>query len=93
MIKLGFELYLDAKDQGPIISSFKYPPSPNWDFETFYKKLADNDFLIYPGKVTNAECFRIGHIGHLYPKDMKRFVVVAEKIRNEMKLFDKKKLA
>eukprot|EP00486_Rosalina_sp_Unknown_P001007 CAMPEP_0201572484 /NCGR_PEP_ID=MMETSP0190_2-20130828/15775_1 /ASSEMBLY_ACC=CAM_ASM_000263 /TAXON_ID=37353 /ORGANISM="Rosalina sp." /LENGTH=92 /DNA_ID=CAMNT_0047998279 /DNA_START=56 /DNA_END=334 /DNA_ORIENTATION=- len=92
MIKLGFELYLDAKDQGPIISSFKYPSSPNWDFETFYKKLADHDFLIYPGKVTNADCFRIGHIGHLYPDDMQKFAKVVGTICDEMKLFDKKSI-
>lgn len=90
MIKFGFELYLNEKDQGPIISSFKYPNSPNWNFETFYKHLADNQFLIYPGKVTNADCFRIGHIGHIYPQDMEKFIKVVENVCNEMKLFDKK---
>ena len=90
MTKLGFELYLNQNDQGPIISSFKYPNSPNWDFEVFYNKLAENDFLIYPGKVTNADCFRIGHIGHVYPKNMERFGEVIKTVCNEMKLFDTK---
>lgn len=90
MIKLGFELYLDENDQGPIISSFKYPSSPNWNFETFYNKLAENDFLIYPGKVTNADCFRIGHIGHIFPKDMHKFVKIVASICDEMKLFEVK---
>eukprot|EP01084_Bolivina_argentea_P061036 111548_1 len=87
MLELGFELYLPVEDQGPIISSFKYPNSVNWDFEMFYNKLAEHDFLIYPGKVTNADCFRIGHIGNLYPDDMKKFGKVVEKACNEMQLF------
>ena len=91
MKSLGFELYLSEEDQGPIISSFKYPASPNWDFEVFYNKLAENDFLIYPGKVTNADCFRIGHIGHIYEKDMEKLCQVIEKVADEMNLFDTKR--
>eukprot|EP01084_Bolivina_argentea_P220607 373854_1 len=90
MMKLGFELYLAPKDQGPIISSFKYPDSPNWDFETFYSKLAEKNFLIYPGKVTNADCFRIGHIGYLYPSDMNKFVKLVGVVCDEMNLFGQK---
>lgn len=84
MEELGFELYLSAKDQGPIISSFKYPDSPHWNFEAFYQRLAENDYLIYPGKVTNADCFRIGHIGHVYPEEMHRFADVVKSVCGEM---------
>ena len=87
MKELGFKLYLPEQDQGPIISSFKYPESPQWDFETFYQRLAAHDMLIYPGKVTNADCFRIGHIGHVYPKDMERFANVMRTVCKEMGLF------
>merc|ERR1712228_725798 len=91
MKDLGFELYLSEENQGPIISSFKYPSSTNWDFDLFYNKLAENDILLYPGKVTNANCFRIGHIGHVYPKDMERFCQVVRKVCEEMNLlFDNK---
>lgn len=65
MRALGFETYLAEEMAGPIITSFRFPESKNWDFKTFYDKLSVRNCLIYPGKVTNADCFRIGHIGAL----------------------------
>ena len=59
----------DREDlQGHIITSFLYP-TDDFDFDDFYNRLNDKGFVIYPGKVTQANCFRIGHIGHLFPKD------------------------
>ncbi|ETO21783.1 hypothetical protein RFI_15421 [Reticulomyxa filosa] len=121
ILKLGFELYLDPKDCGHIITSIRYPKSKNWDFNKFYNKLAEqklrwllairfffciarahinikfflggdlNSFLIYPGKVTNADCFRIGHIGHIYPQDCERLVKILRQVCSEMNLFEIKK--
>src|SRR5690606_21551672 len=62
MRKLGFEEYLTPAVLGPIITSFRYPDG-DFDFETFYNALNDHGFVIYPGKVSNADCFRVGHIG------------------------------
>ena len=45
MIKLGFKPYLTPEYAGPIITSFHYPNSKNWNFETFYQKLADKKFV------------------------------------------------
>ena len=36
-----------------------------FDFERFYTALATRGFVIYPGKLTRAESFRIGCIGAL----------------------------
>ncbi|OXA42808.1 2-aminoethylphosphonate--pyruvate transaminase [Folsomia candida] len=68
---LGFERFVpEDSDDGHIITSFKYPAHPAFSFDRFYQELSNKGQLIYPGKVTNADCFRIGNIGHLFPTDM-----------------------
>jgi 2-aminoethylphosphonate-pyruvate transaminase len=67
---LGFQEYVPAELQGWIITAFLYPDDPKFSFEDFYMRLSQRDYLIYPGKVTQADCFRIGHIGRLFPADM-----------------------
>jgi 2-aminoethylphosphonate-pyruvate transaminase len=70
MRALGFTEYLRPENQGYLITSFRYPAHPNFKFEQFYHLLSDKGFVIYPGKVTSADCFRIGHIGQIYPDDI-----------------------
>ena len=65
MRALGFETYLPDALQAPIIVTFHSPADPNFDFEAFYDAIARRGFLIYPGKLTRAETFRIGCIGHI----------------------------
>lgn len=57
--------------QGNIITSFLYPTS-GFNFDEFYDRLNGKAFVIYPGKVTKADCFLISHIGHLFPRGGKR---------------------
>ncbi len=71
MRELGFEGYLRPEDRGYIISSFRYPRHPKFDFGVFYARLSDKGFVIYPGKVSKADCFRIGCIGRIFPDDMR----------------------
>ena len=70
MKKMGFREYLKPEDQGYIITSFLYPEHPNFQFERFYKLLSEKGFVIYPGKVSNADCFRIGSIGRIFEADI-----------------------
>jgi 2-aminoethylphosphonate-pyruvate transaminase len=84
MNALGFELYLPVEMQGYIISSYRYPTDANWNFERFYTLLSDKGFAIYPGKVSNADCFRIGHIGRIFPEDTQRLVVAMDEACREM---------
>jgi len=70
MRAMGFAEYLQPELQGCIITSFRYPTDPNFSFETFYQHLNDKGYVIYPGKVSNADCFRIGSIGRLFPSDV-----------------------
>jgi 2-aminoethylphosphonate-pyruvate transaminase len=64
MRDLGFEPYLAPEDQSPIITTYRYP-SPDFQFHKFYSQLSDRGFVIYPGKLTQEPCFRIGTIGRL----------------------------
>jgi 2-aminoethylphosphonate-pyruvate transaminase len=70
MQKMGFQPYLDPSNQGYIISSFKYPQDSKFVFQDFYKLLREKGYVIYPGKLSHADCFRIGHIGRITPNDV-----------------------
>ena len=65
LVDLGFRTYVPHEHQGYIITSFLYPDHPNFEFQRFYQALSDRGFVIYPGKLSHADCFRIGHIGRL----------------------------
>lgn len=84
MKKLGFTEFLDSGHDGYIITSYNFPSHPNFNFKTFYSKLNEKDQVIYPGKVLNSDCFRIGNIGDLYPRDMSHLLVCIEQVCGEM---------
>lgn len=65
MAAMGFEFYVGQDARSPIITSFRYPAQPKFKFETFYRGLSERGFVIYPGKVSDADCFRIGTIGRI----------------------------
>ena len=68
----GFKLLLRPELQSPIIATFRQPTG--FDFKAFYAALGARGFIIYPGKVTRVETFRIGCIGQVFPVDMARLV-------------------
>lgn len=74
MTALGFQPYLDQAYQSIIITTFYYPDHPNFDFTTFYNLLSDKGYVIYPGKLTEADCFRIGNIGRMNTEQMRGLV-------------------
>jgi 2-aminoethylphosphonate-pyruvate transaminase len=78
MLRLGFKPLLDAKLQSSIITSFHNPQHPNYNFNTFYEVLKEKGFVIYPGKVSQADCFRIGTIGDVWPSDIDKFIEAVE---------------
>lgn len=86
MTKLGFEEFLDPSHKGYIITSYKFPSDKNFNFQQFYTKLNERDQVIYPGKVLNADCFRIGNIGHLLVEDMRHLLVCIEEVCKEMNM-------
>jgi 2-aminoethylphosphonate-pyruvate transaminase len=86
MRELGFEGYLRPEDRGYIITSFYYPRHPKFDFGTFYTRLSDKGYVIYPGKVSKADCFRIGSIGHIFPDDMRALLGTIRETLGEMQI-------
>ncbi|TFG08553.1 MAG: 2-aminoethylphosphonate--pyruvate transaminase [Promethearchaeota archaeon] len=78
MKELGFEQLPLGEHQGPIITTFYSPQSNKYDFKKFYEILQRNGFVIYPGKTTIADSFRIGTIGEIYPEDVKKLLSVIE---------------
>lgn len=71
MRALGFQTLLPDELQAPIIVTFHTPSDPRFDFEAFYDALRRKGYVIYPGKLTVADSFRIGCIGRLGAAEMR----------------------
>lgn len=84
MKKIGFKQLLPNHLQSPIIITFLQPDSSNFIFEKFYEKLSEKGFLIYPGKLTSDETFRIGCIGHLNSNDMNNAIKSIQECLKEL---------
>lgn len=70
MAELGIHPYIDQEHQGPIITTFFYPEGVEFSFERMYEYVKERGYAIYPGKVTEADTFRIGNIGEIYTEDI-----------------------
>ncbi len=86
MRAMGFKEYLPEDLQGPVITSFRYPEHPNFEFEEFYRRLNEKDYVIYPGKVSNADCFRIGTIGRILEADVLALLAAVRETLVEMNI-------
>ena len=75
MRALGYKTLLPDSQQSPVITSFYYP-SADFDFKAFYLKLKAKGFVIYPGKISQADTFRIGNIGDVHPADFAKLTEV-----------------
>jgi 2-aminoethylphosphonate-pyruvate transaminase len=84
MRELGFKAFLPDNLQGNIITSFYYPEHPKFDFANFYGRLNSKGYVIYPGKVSNANCFRIGHIGRMDTNDARDLLCAVQGTLGEM---------
>jgi 2-aminoethylphosphonate-pyruvate transaminase len=84
MRRFGFVEYLPAERQSDIIMAFRYPDNPNFRFEDFYRRLRARGFLIYPGKLSQADCFRIGTIGRINEEDVGDLVAAIGEVLGEI---------
>ncbi len=84
MRALGFETLLPDAIQAPIIVTFHMPADPRFHFQTFYDRLKDRGFVIYPGKLTVADSFRIGCIGRLGAAEMKAALAAIREVMKEL---------
>ncbi|MEM9250557.1 MAG: 2-aminoethylphosphonate--pyruvate transaminase [Pseudomonadota bacterium] len=81
---LGFETLLDDRWLSPIIVTFFCPADPAFDFARFYEAMKARGFIIYPGKLTVVDSFRIGCIGRMDTHVMHRVVAAAGEALAEM---------
>lgn len=76
--EMGIHPYVDEKHQGPIITTFFYPEPCYFQFVDMYEYIKERGYAIYPGKVTEAETFRIGNIGEIYKEDIEKVCDIIE---------------
>ena len=74
MTDMGFRVFLDARIQAPIIVTFHAPADPKYAFKPFYDEVRKRGFILYPGKLTQLETFRVGCIGAIGPEEMRHAV-------------------
>ncbi|MEO5669102.1 MAG: 2-aminoethylphosphonate--pyruvate transaminase [Ramlibacter sp.] len=74
MSRLGFMPFLDPAIQAPIIVTFHAPGDPRYEFKAFYAAARQRGFILYPGKLTQVETFRVGCIGAIGPNEMEQAV-------------------
>ena len=86
MKELGFRTYLDSRVQSCVITSFCFPDHPGFAFDEFYRRLSDKGFIIYPGKISQAETFRIGTIGRIFPSDIEALLSAIRSALREMEI-------
>ncbi len=84
MRALGFETLLDDRWASPIITTFFNPADPAFDFARFYDLMKARGFIIYPGKLTVVDSFRLGHIGQVDEDVMRRVVAAAGAALDDM---------
>ena len=84
MRELGFETLLPDELQAPIIVTFYTPADPKFEFNRFYDLLRVSGYAIYPGKLTVADSFRIGCIGHIDQDDIKSALAAVSQALDEM---------
>ncbi len=86
MRSLGLSPILADAVQAPIIVTFASPAHPRFAFPAFYDALASRGFVIYPGKLTEAETFRVGCIGRLDATDIQRAVAAVREVLGELEV-------
>jgi 2-aminoethylphosphonate-pyruvate transaminase len=86
MRAMGFRTLLSDNLQAPIIVTFHMPEGPRFDFQTFYDALSHRGYVIYPGKLTVADSFRIGCIGRIGEPEIRGALDAIKTVLEEMDL-------
>ena len=88
MLELGFETFLRPEHQAPIIATFHTPRDPAFSFEAFYTLMRSQGYIIYPGKLTAADTFRIGCIGRIDEDDLRGAVAAVARSIDKLGVAD-----
>ena len=84
MAQLGFRTFLPKELQAPVIVTFHAPSDPNYAFKAFYEKVKARGYVLYPGKLTQVETFRVGCIGAIDSNEMRNVVTAVGEVLREM---------
>lgn len=82
MAEMGIKPYISGEHQGPIITTFFYPENCHFSFQEMYHYIKERGYAIYPGKVTDADTFRIGNIGEIYKEDIEKLCDIVKEFLN-----------
>jgi len=88
MARLGLRSFLPAAIQAPIIVTFHAPQDPRYQFKAFYERVKAKGFILYPGKLTRVETFRVGCIGQVGRSTMRAAVAAIAEALREMEVLD-----
>jgi 2-aminoethylphosphonate-pyruvate transaminase len=88
MSKLGLRSFLPAEIQAPIIATFHAPKDPRYQFKEFYERVKAKGYILYPGKLTQVETFRVGCIGYVQPAEMREAVAAIGEVLREMEVLE-----
>ena len=86
MRALGFKTFLPDAMQAPIIVTFHAPTDPAYDFTEFYRRVRERGFILYPGKLTAVETFRVGCIGAISADTLRQAVSAIGEALREMRV-------
>jgi 2-aminoethylphosphonate-pyruvate transaminase len=84
MSALGFRTFLPRNVQSPIIVTFHAPADPAYAFKAFYEKVRAHGYILYPGKLTQVETFRVGCIGAIDANEMRNAACAVGEALKEM---------
>jgi 2-aminoethylphosphonate-pyruvate transaminase len=85
MAALGLASFLPAKIQAPIIVTFHAPDDPRYRFKSFYNAVKAQGYILYPGKLTTLETFRVGCMGQLGERGMAGAVEAVGRVLAQMR--------
>jgi 2-aminoethylphosphonate-pyruvate transaminase len=77
LARIGIEAYITDDKQSPIITTFLFPDE-TFSFEDFYEYVKEKGYVLYPGKLTEHDTFRIGNIGEIYEEDIQNLCNIIE---------------
>lgn len=83
MAEAGFSPYLPPQVQSYLITAFEYLKREGFSFDRLYRQLSERGFIIYPGKLTQVDTFRIGTIGRIFPEDLKQLTHAISELVNQ----------
>jgi 2-aminoethylphosphonate-pyruvate transaminase len=89
MRALGLETYLDDSVQAPIIVTFHAPRDAAYDFAELYRRVRDKGYILYPGKLTTVNTFRVGCIGAIDAREIRRAVDAVSSSLEAMDVLDR----